>query len=175
MNFHKTINVHTKDHRLRCRLRQIGLYGLVLLLCLSMATPAYAAGGSENITDGNLVNVDISWGEMQFTYTDEHQLWNPNTHAYDRNVPAGWTAEENWILVQNGENANAVKMTFSSTRRIDTVQGLFRADASTDAGTADYMIELTGGQAQKLWFELTGSITTTYDTIGEILITIIAQ
>lgn len=149
---------------------------LVLLFVLRMDVSATALGGSVTFTDGNLVSVDIQWGEMVFTYTETYNLWNPEDHDYNKTVPAGWTAEENWITVQNSsESESTVKATLSSTSNVDSVWGLFKEAANEQTGVGVITMELAPGAGNTLWFELDGTITTSYEELGEIQITILAQ
>lgn len=60
-------------------------------------------------------HVDITWGSMEFTYTDASQgRWNPETHEYDGSVEAGWSCDAgaDTITVTNHSNAG-IKATFA--------------------------------------------------------------
>ena len=51
-----------------------------------------------------IISVDITWGELSFTYSDG--TWNPDTHEYDGE---GWTVDEeggNSIKVENTGNTD---------------------------------------------------------------------
>lgn len=95
---------------------------LALTLILSMSITAFAAditptgGSNHNVTatyqagatSGTVYGVDISWGDMVFTYTDASKgTWNADNHVYDNPVAAKWTCAEgaNIITVTNHSNA----------------------------------------------------------------------
>lgn len=65
-------------------------------------------GSYVNGQDGGTVyRVDITWGAMDFTYTDVSKNgWDPNTHQYNSVVPAAWswTEDTNKITVWNHSN-----------------------------------------------------------------------
>ena len=55
-----------------------------------------------NSPNSEIISVDITWGELSFTYSDG--TWNPDTHTYDG---AGWNVDEeggNSITVDNTGN-----------------------------------------------------------------------
>lgn len=61
--------------------------------------------------------VDISWGDMLFTYTAGSQgTWNPQTHSFDNATQGSWSSASgsNVITVTNHSNA-AVTAGFSYT------------------------------------------------------------
>ena len=163
------------DQHFRRAARLLGVVGLVWIIGMGADLPAHATGNLKVEDTEELVSVDLSWGDLEFTYTDVYQLWNPKTHAYDKEVSASWEAKGNWLTVENGGTERTVKVIFGSTSSAGTVQGLFRLDGQSEAGSQTCELELAPGAEQKLWFELTGSIATSYETLGEILITIIAQ
>ena len=50
-------------------------------------------------------NVDINWGNMNFTYTASSGTWNPETHEYEGATEGTWTSEGNEVTVTNHSNA----------------------------------------------------------------------
>ena len=46
-------------------------------------------------------NVDINWGNMNFTYTASSGTWNPETHQYEGGSEGTWTAKNNIVTVTN--------------------------------------------------------------------------
>lgn len=67
----------------------------------------------EAITTGDVISVDLEWGGMEFVYTPEQTVWNPNTHEYepvlneDGSSPSGWSVAEgssNHITITNHSN-----------------------------------------------------------------------
>ena len=55
-----------------------------------------------------IYSIDISWGDMNFTYTeDDPGTWNPDTHEYDNQGGSGWSCKDgsNSITITNHSNA----------------------------------------------------------------------
>ncbi|MCD8322249.1 MAG: hypothetical protein LUC89_05105 [Oscillospiraceae bacterium] len=65
----------------------------------------YVSGGEEKI----IYSVDISWGDMTFTYTDASAGdWDGSSHTYTNETEAAWTASASGadeITVKNHSNA----------------------------------------------------------------------
>lgn len=106
---------------------------LALVLVMSMSVTAFAADGNAT-NDGKtstsitvtgkyaaasvkaVISVNISWGAMEFTYSEGSQgTWNPNTLQYDNSTEAGWTVNGNTIELTNHSNV-PVNATFSFTK-----------------------------------------------------------
>ena len=69
-----------------------------------------------------IISVDITWGELSFTYSDG--TWNPDTHEYDGE---GWTVDKedgNTVKVENNGNT-AVSVSFTYTATVDGITGSF--------------------------------------------------
>lgn len=59
-----------------------------------------------SVTDEPVYKVDITWGEMQFTYLEEgSRVWNPDTHEYETSVTSRWEERGNTVTVTNHSNA----------------------------------------------------------------------
>ena len=67
----------------------------------------------EQTTTGDVISVDLEWGSMEFVYTPEQTIWNPDTHEYetvlneDGSSAAGWSVAEgssNHIAITNHSN-----------------------------------------------------------------------
>lgn len=95
----------------------------------------YVAGSP----DTTIYSVDITWGSMDFTYTDGSKgTWNPETHSYDDGTDGKWTATGNTITVTNHSNA-AVSATISFNTDITTITPIFDNEVlklATADGTA---------------------------------------
>ena len=66
--------------------------------------------------------MDITWGELSFTYSDG--TWNPDTHTYDG---AGWNVDEeggNSIKVENTGNTD-VNVTYDYKAVENGITGSF--------------------------------------------------
>lgn len=105
-------------------------------------TPSKGAGTKEvkatYTTDekaDTVYNVEIAWGDMQYTYKiDSEGKWNPDTHQYDNASVGEWSCTDgaNQVKVTNHSNA-AVKATFGYT----AVEGYTGITGKFDKNTED--------------------------------------
>ena len=122
-----------------------------------------------NDPNGNptqVISVDITWGELSFTYSDG--TWNPDTHTYDG---AGWNVDEeggNSIKVENTGNAD-VNVTYDYKAVENGITGSFTdgenpvsAPVSLPANNSStvYLI-LAGKPENELMEAIIGSVTVT--------------
>lgn len=123
---------------------------LALVMVMSLTTTAFAATittGDQNIdveakyqdntTTSTVYSVDVSWGAMQFTYTESGAMtWNPADHTYTDSTTAGWTANGNTVTVTNHSNADVTaSFAFNALDAYNTVTGSFDIASETlDAG-----------------------------------------
>lgn len=94
----------------------------------------------DNTTTATVYSVDVSWGAMQFTYTESGAMtWNPGDHTYTDSTTAGWTANGNTVTVTNHSNADVTaSFAFAALDAYNTVTGSFDiASATLDAGVVD--------------------------------------
>lgn len=81
-------------------------------------------------------SVDITWGSMEFTYTDASTgTWNPATHQYDNSSAAKWSCSEgaDKISVTNHSNADVtVQLGYEPGTGYNGISGSF----SDNKGTA---------------------------------------
>lgn len=121
--------------------------------------------GSSNPPDPDVVNVDISWGSMNYTYTEG--IWKPDSHRYDG---SGWTDNGSGyvIITNNGTVDTTATCSFTSAR--DEITGSF-----TD-GTAALVeaMDVIAGQSRTVYLVLSGKPTEQLnkDTIGTLTVTI---
>jgi len=106
-------------------MRKIISLTLALALILSLSTTVLAAeqSDSHDVTakyektenEEAIYNVDIAWGELNFTYSEHtEKTWNPDTHTYDEDVTGGWDKTEASVTVTNHSNVEvAVAMTLT--------------------------------------------------------------
>ena len=125
---------------------------------VAMAAPINSAGGTDRHAvygtyqpEGEaptVYSVDVSWGSMEFTYTDGavSKTWNPSTHQYTESVGEGsWSNQDgaNKVTVTNRSNkaltATVEAATSGSytgiTAKVDNAS-LSLEDASIGATTA---------------------------------------
>lgn len=95
---------------------------LALVMIMGLATTAFAAttltgktsatgnvwGKYEGeIKEPEVISVDITWGDMEFTYTEDGTNdWNPANHTYKDNGTRKWTATGNTVVVTNHSNVD---------------------------------------------------------------------
>ncbi len=161
---------------------------MTLTLVMSLSITAFAATvgtGDKNIdvegkyqdntTAPTVFSVDVTWGAMQFTYTESGAMtWNPENHTYTDNTSAGWTANGNTVTVTNHSNA-AVTASFAFDALTDysAITGSFDIASETlDAGVVGAYAD-----ADKVTATLTlaGSLADTvteYTKIGTITVKI---
>lgn len=160
---------------------------LALVMVMSLSTTAFAttittgdqdidveAKYQDNTTTATVYSVDVSWGAMQFTYTESGAMtWNPADHTYTDSTTAGWTANGNTVTVTNHSNADVTaSFAFNALAAYDTVTGSFDIASETlDAGVvggyddADKVVAtltLAGALAETVTdFTKVGTITVT--------------
>ena len=113
-----------------------------------------------------IISVDITWGELSFTYSDG--TWNPDTHEYDGE---GWTVDKedgNTVKVENNGNT-AVSVSFTYTATVDGITGSF-TDGETpvsepvslpENGSSTVYLILARKPEQNLDHAKIGSVTVT--------------
>ena len=122
-----------------------------------------------NDPNGNpaqVISVDITWGELSFTYSDG--TWNPDTHEYDGE---GWTVDEeggNSIKVENTGNTD-VNVTYDYKAVENGITGSFTDGENpvsapvalpVNGSSAVYLI-LAGKPEKELENAIIGSVTVT--------------
>ena len=112
------------------------------------------------------ISVDITWGELSFTYSDG--TWNPETHTYDG---AGWNVDEeggNSIKVENTGNTD-VNVTYDYKAVENGITGSFTdgenpvsapVSLPVNGSRAVYLI-LAGKPEKELEKATIGSVTVT--------------
>lgn len=87
----------------------------------------------DNTTTPTVYSVDVTWGAMQFTYTESGAMtWNPADHTYSDSTSAGWTANGNTVTVTNHSNADVTaSFSFDALADYDTVIGSFDIASET--------------------------------------------
>lgn len=106
--------------------------------------------------DETVTSVDITWGAMDFTYSDG--TWNAGTHTYEN---SGWDDNDSgFVTVSNtGSAAAAVELTYSTTR--SDIAGEFDVDQiNLSAGqSVTAHLTLTGKPAEEMSQLVIGNVT----------------
>ena len=112
------------------------------------------------------ISVDITWGELSFTYSDG--TWNPDTHEYEND---GWTVDNeggNSIKVENTGNTD-VNVTYDYKAVENGITGSF-TDGETpvskpvslpENGSSTVYLILAGKPEKELEKAIIGSVTVT--------------
>lgn len=115
-----------------------------------------------------IISVDITWGDLSFTYSDG--TWNPDTHTYDG---AGWNVDEeggNSIKVENTGNTDVnVTYTYEYKAEETGITGSFTdgenpvsAPVSLPANNSSTVYLILAGKPKKELEKATiGSVTVT--------------
>ena len=136
----------------------------------------YVAGSSGG-AGTKVYSVDIVWGDMAFTYTEEAGVWNPATHETTGAGGGIWKAtspDGNKIKVTNHSNT-AVKATFSyaAAAGYDDISGSFDKATLNLATAVD--TEVSNAPSDTAALTLTGALdsnTPANTTIGTITVTL---
>lgn len=125
--------------------------------------------GLSNVTIGAepTIHVDISWGEMAFTY--EEGEWNPKTHSYD--IEGGWkkAEKENAGEIQvTNRSSTSMKIQYkfekdSGTDGIDNVTGSFDSKSETFHKNTGTSVLASEGGAEIVDFSLDGKPSSTIE------------
>jgi len=99
-------------------------------------TATYKSGGGSGGTGGaggTVYSVDITWGDMAFTYTAASSgTWNPETHSVEGTSSAKWTvdsAKGNEVTVTNHSNAAVTAtLTYAAETGYTGISGSFDND-----------------------------------------------
>lgn len=113
---------------------------LLLVMTVTISTTTFAetvSTGEQNIdvqakyqdntNNSTVYSVDISWGAMQFTYTESGDMvWNPADHTYKDSTAAEWNSNGNTVTVVNHSNADVTAtFSFDVLDEYNTVNGSF--------------------------------------------------
>ena len=126
---------------------------------------------------GTVYSVDITWGDMAFTYTAEAGIWDPAKHAYTGAEGGAWTVDKdggNTITVTNHSNADVTAaFSYAAAEGFTGISGSFDKESlalKTAVGT-----EVANAPCGTAALTLTGALgsdTTANTTIGTITVTL---
>lgn len=154
------------------------------------ASPITAVGGSDtrdvkatyaaNTKAETVYSVDITWGNMQYTYTIASEgTWDPDTHTFKNASEGEWSCGEgaDQVKVTNHSNA-AVKATFTydAESEYESITGSFNKQEAT-LGTAEGT-EVSKAPTDTATLSLSGALkkgVPTATTIGTATVTLNAE
>ena len=160
---------------------------LALVLTCTLAVTCFAAttAGTGDVkatyvagtTSAVVYDVDVSFGDMAFTYTAASQgTWDPDTHTYKNIADATWTVGENQnkITVTNHSNAAvAVTVSYAKATGFDGITGTVTngsfnlatavGTAKENAPTNTATLNLSGDLAAGTTAATVGTLTVTFE------------
>lgn len=134
---------------------------------------ANSSGGA----GGTVYSVDITWGDMAFTYTAEAGIWDPKTHTTTSSTGGVWTVNNtdgDKITVTNHSNTD-VTATFSyaAASDFDGISGTFdNASLNLASAVGTAVDEAPNGTAALSLSGALGSTTADNTKIGTITVTL---
>ena len=126
---------------------------------------------------GTVYSVDITWGDMAFTYTAEAGIWDPANHTYTGAEGGAWAVDKeggNTITVTNHSNADVTAVfNYAAAEGFTGISGSFDKESlalKTAVGTE--VANAPSGTAALTLTGALGSDTTANTTIGTITVTL---
>ena len=139
-------------------------------------TATYRADSSGG-AGGKVYSVDITWGDMAFTYTAEAGIWDPATHKTTDAEGGVWTVDKdggNTITVTNHSNTGVTAaFSYAAASGFEGISGSFDKESlalKTAVGTE--VANAPSGTAALTLDGALGSDTTANTTIGTITVTL---
>ena len=126
---------------------------------------------------GPVYSVDITWGDMAFTYTAEAGIWDPATHKTTGAEGGVWKVDKeggNTITVTNHSNTDVTAaFSYAAASGFEGISGSFDKESlalKTAVGTE--VANAPSGTAALTLDGALGSDTTANTTIGTITVTL---
>lgn len=139
-------------------------------------TATYRADSSGG-AGGTVYSVDITWGDMAFTYTAEAGIWDPATHKTTGAEGGVWKVDKeggNTITVTNHSNTGVTAaFNYAPASGFEGISGSFDKESlalKTAVGTE--VANAPSGTAALTLDGALGSDTTANTTIGTITVTL---
>lgn len=169
----------------------IAVLMLASMLCMSAFATEY---GDEDFKNGTITatqdvsakyvegtrvdayKVVLTWGSMNFNYSDKSEKWNPDTHKWETTSEAAWAPAADGadkITIVN-HSSKAVTAAFSFTPTAEGISGNFGETSVTVGSAAENKAAVT----KTVTFQLDGALTKTeenaagYVKIGTITVTL---
>lgn len=133
--------------------------------------------GSSGGAGGTVYSVDITWGDMAFTYTAEAGIWDPTNHTYTDAKGGAWAVDKeggNTITVTNHSNADVTAVfNYAAAEGFDGISGSFDKDSlGLKSAVGTEVANAPTGTAALTLDGALGSDTTANTTIGTITVTL---
>ena len=126
---------------------------------------------------GTVYSVDITWGDMAFTYTAAAGIWDPATHKTTGAEGGAWTVDKeggNTITVTNHSNADVTAVfNYAAASGFEGISGTFdNASLGLKSAVGTEVANAPTGTAALTLDGALGSDTTANTTIGTITVTL---
>ena len=140
-------------------------------------TATYRADSSGG-AGGTVYSVDITWGDMAFTYTAEAGIWDPATHKTTDAEGGVWTVDNkdggNTITVTNHSNTGVTAaFSYAPASGFEGISGSFdNASLALETAVGTEVANAPKGTAALTLTGALGSDTAANATIGTITVTL---
>lgn len=139
-------------------------------------TATYRADSSGG-AGGKVYSVDITWGDMAFTYTAEAGIWDPTTHKTTDAEGGVWTVDReggNTITVTNHSNTGVTAaFSYAAASGFGDISGTFdNASLNLASAVGTAVDEAPNGTAALSLSGALGSSTADNTKIGTITVTL---
>ena len=140
------------------------------------ATKAVKASYRSGAGGSTVYSVDITWGSMEFTYSEgPSPTWDPETHTSGQGGTGGWSNSGNTVTVTNHSNTEVTAtLAYASTEEFKGISGSFGNKSTMNLATAE-RTTVTEAPTDTAELSLTGTLNSTVTvptTIGTITVTI---
>ena len=145
--------------------------------CDVKATYRADSSGGAGGAGGTVYNVDITWGDMAFTYTAAAGIWDPTTHKTTGAEGGAWTVDKeggNTITVTNHSNTDVTAVfSYAAAEGFTGISGIFdNASLALKSAVGTEVANAPKGTAALTLDGALGSDTTANTTIGTITVTL---
>ena len=102
------------------------------------ATKAVKASYSSGAGGGTVYSVDITWGSVEFTYSEGSvTTWDPETHTSGQGGTGRWSNSGNTITVTNHSNTGVTaNLVYASEQGYEGISGSFGNKSTMNLATA---------------------------------------
>lgn len=126
---------------------------------------------------GTVYNVDITWGDMAFTYTAAAGIWDPTNHTYTGAEGGAWAVDKeggNTITVTNHSNADVTAVfNYAAASGFEGISGTFdNASLALESAVGTAVAEAPKGTASLTLSGALDSATADNTKIGTITVTL---
>ena len=141
------------------------------------ATYVDGSSGGAGGAGTKVYNVDITWGDMAFTYTAEAGIWDPTNHTYTGAEGGAWAVDKeggNTITVTNHSNADVTAVfNYAAASGFEGISGTFdNTSLALESAVGTAVAEAPKGTASLTLGGALDSATADNTKIGTITVTL---